>query len=271
MWSRVACGCLRSILGNDKGGDRGQAKLLESARQMRGNIGQDGYLAFLDSLVKEVDSVSMNKWALIRWPVPLPSYRAKLGCLNRMLDQLLEEGMDENVRKEGLRARTLAVLIRQLGAEKSVRSLEAEALRAKTEVSMEDMLKRTPDGLETPTYTVLAERGVYEVREYSEFSVCSFNMKEAPEQAGFGAFNALAGYIFGKNKEEKKMAMTTPVINHGKSQKMSFIMPSSYWTPDASAPPTPLEDSGVVLEQKGGGMIAASQQVAVLWFGGFAR
>ena len=249
-----------------------KARLLECARRMRGNIGEAGYIAFLESLLKEVDSVSDNKWAMRRWPVPLPSYRAKLGCLNRMLVQLLQEGMDENVQKEGVRARTLAVLLRQLGTEKSVRGLEAEALKAKIEVSMEDMLKRTPEGLETPAYTVMAEKGTYEVREYGEFSVCSFDMNEAPEKAGFAAFNSLAGYIFGKNQEEVKMQMTTPVINHGKSRKMSFIMPSRYWVEngDSSSPPTPMPDSGVVLEQGGGGMIATSTQVAVMWFGGFA-
>jgi hypothetical protein len=95
-------------------------------------------------------------------------------------------------------------------------------------------------------------------------------MKSSPEKAGFGAFNALAGYIFGSNKEQVKMAMTTPVINHGTTQKMSFVMPSNYWKTDAATPPTPMEGSGVTLENRGGGMIGSSSQVAVVWFGGFA-
>jgi hypothetical protein len=127
--------------------------LLETARQLRGK-GDAVYIAFLESLLKEVDSVKGNKWALRRWPVPLPSYRAKLGCLNRMLEQLLQEGMDENVRREGVRARTLAVLLRQLELTSGVRALESEATKAKTEVSMADMLKRTPENLETPMYQV---------------------------------------------------------------------------------------------------------------------
>ena len=57
------------------------------------------------------------------------------------------------------------------------------------------MLDRTPEGLETPKYEVLAEKGAWEVREYQEFSVCSTEMQNGP-----GAFNTLAGYIFGKNK-----------------------------------------------------------------------
>jgi len=188
-----------------------KTKLLETARQLR-TKGDPVYTAFLERLLQEVDGVAENSWAMTRWPIPLPSYRLKLGCLNRMVTELLKEGMDENVRREGVRARTLAVLLRQLETSQGVRKLEAEAGKAKLEVSMADMLKRTPDGLETPKYQVAAEKGSWEVREYEEFSVCSFDMKSSPEKAGFGAFNALAGYIFGKNQEQLKMAMTTPGV-----------------------------------------------------------
>ena len=195
--------------------------------------------------------------------------RTKLGTLNRMLNSLLQEGIDENVRRQGVRARTLAVLVRQLETVKGVRALEAEALHGKSTATMADMLRRTPEGLETPSYKVKAEKGSWEVREYEEFSVCSFEMGESPAQAGFGAFNSLAGYIFGGNQESVKMAMTTPVINHGTSNKMSFVMPSSYWKQNRVAP-TPMPDSGVKLEERGGGMIGKGSQVAVMWFGGFA-
>ena len=247
-----------------------KTQLLEAARQLRVQ-GDAVYFAFLDALLAEVDSVRGNVWAMRRWPVALPSYRVKLGCLSRLLDELAKEGVDENVRREGVRSRTLALVLRQLGETTGVRALEAEAKRAKKEVTMADMLARTPADLETPRFSVVAEKGAWEVREYDDFSVCSFDMAASPEKAGFGAFNALAGYIFGGNKEQVKMKMTTPVINHGASSKMSFIMPSNYWAPEAAgSAPTPAQDSGVRVETKGGGMIAASQQVAALWFGGFA-
>merc|ERR1740117_1245221 len=51
---------------------------------------------------------------------------------------------------------------------------------------------------------------------------------------------------------------------------MSFIMPSDYWKSSNTQTPTPMADSGVKLESSGGGMIASSKQVAVMWFGGFA-
>ena len=244
-------------------------KFIEISRQMRVN-GEAEYLAFLETLLNEVDSVKNNKFAMTRWPIAIPSYRVKLGCLNRVLTQLLEEGMDENVRREGLRIRTLATLVRQLEVSKDVRALESDALNGKNEVTMADMLKRTPAGLETPAYKVLEEKGRWELRQYVDFSVCSFDMQASPERAGYGAFNALAGYIFGRNQEQVKMAMTTPVINHGASKKMSFVMPSTYWNENAPPAPTPMADSGVKLEGSGGGMISKSAQVAVVWFGGFA-
>ena len=118
--------------------------LLESARQLRAK-GDAVYTAFLERLLQEVDGVAENSWAMTRWPIPLPSYRVKLGCLNRMVTELLNDGMDENVRREGVRARTLAVLLRQLETSQGVRKLETEADKAKLEVSMADMLKRTPE------------------------------------------------------------------------------------------------------------------------------
>mmetsp|Transcript_41589 Transcript_41589/g.83321 ORF Transcript_41589/g.83321 Transcript_41589/m.83321 type:complete len:194 (-) Transcript_41589:177-758(-) len=129
---------------------------------------------------------------------------------------------------------------------------------------MEEMLARTPQGLETPQYEVLAEKGTWEVRAYAEFSVCSTDMQSGP-----GAFNALAGYIFGGNQEEQKMAMTTPVISSPQTNTMSFVMPSAYWTPE-SQPPTPLPSAPVEIQGGGGGLTAGSDTVAVMWFGGFA-
>ena len=61
------------------------------------------------------------------------------------------------------------------------------------------------------------------------------------------------------------MIFFLPVINHGSSQKMSFVMPSNYWkTQSGASPPTPMADSGVNLESSGGGMIASSNQVSLL-------
>ena len=76
-----------------------KTQLLEAVRQLRVQ-GDAVYFAFLDALLAEVDSVRGNVWAMRRWPVALPSYRVKLGCLSRLLDELAKEGVDENVRRD---------------------------------------------------------------------------------------------------------------------------------------------------------------------------
>lgn len=44
-----------------------------------------------------------------------------------------------------------------------------------------------------------------------------------PATAGMKAFNALAGYIFGSNAEQQKMAMTTPVLT-STAGTMQFVV-----------------------------------------------
>merc|ERR1712146_878590 len=99
-----------------------------------------------------------------------------------------------------------------------------------------------------------------------------------------GAFNSLAGYIFGKNVQGEKMAMTTPVITVGDlsggrmsdprktangATKMSFVLPSRFWEEGISDAPQPLKDSNVLLESSVCGL-SDVESIAVLWFGGYA-
>jgi hypothetical protein len=154
---------------------------------------------------------------------------------------------------------------------------------------MEEMLERTPADLETPKYDVVYKRSSWEIRKYAPFAVCSTMMSLQAPQPGKGgpggpvAFNSLAGYIFGRNVEQEKMAMTTPVISSGdisvgeassspsNERKMSFVMPSRFWNESTlSSAPRPMDGSGVVLEENGGGLIAETNNIAVLWFGGYA-
>ena len=70
----------------------------------------------------------------------------------------------------------------------------------------------TPADLYTPTYTVLRRSAPkdYEIRSYEPFTV----IKRRMDAGGTGtAFSSLAGYIFGANKQQKKMAITTPVFS----------------------------------------------------------
>ena len=47
--------------------------------------------------------------------------------------------------------------------------------------------------------------------------------KATPSGEGGGAFNTLAGYIFGKNDRQQKMSMTTPVFTDSQG-KMQFVV-----------------------------------------------
>lgn len=271
-------------------------EMYEQIRQLRmqNNSISPIWDTFFDSLVDEVRSVEGNKWAMRRWLIPLPSYRIKLGAFNRMWKQLVEQEK-ELVQRSGsaqtereTQRRALGVLLGQLRTTAGIRRLEKESIqRKKREGSIEEMLDRTPKGLETPSYKVLHHKKTWEVRQYDSFSVCSLSMMPSPTDnegdtapaakqgtVGGGAFNSLAGYIFGKNQEAQKMAMTTPVITSGSRSRMSFVMPSNYWGNGEALQkaPRPVDGSGVVLQADGGGLVAEEQPaVAVKWFGGYAN
>lgn len=249
--------------------------------------------ATLDSALAAVDAAPTGGLAR-RWPLPLPSRRSKLGAYGRLLEELLEEepgggARFENDASGALRRRFLLVILRQLRAKKGVWALETEARQRRANGErMDEMLRRTPPNLETPTYTVLKSAASlpYEIRQYDEFAVCSTVRERAvsadgpkismPSMPAAGGFQALAGYIFGGNSASEKMAMTTPVLSTPPSAdgavpgSMSFVLPSRYWGVGASdGPPAPL-DAGVAIASKGGGALEASDTLAALWFGGFA-
>ncbi len=65
--------------------------------------------------------------------------------------------------------------------------------------------------IEEPEYRVVRELGDIEVREYAAYTVAEIVVPGPAADAGNQAFPVLAGYIFGKNKGERKFAMTAPV------------------------------------------------------------
>ncbi|XP_023739122.1 uncharacterized protein LOC111887200 [Lactuca sativa] len=87
---------------------------------------------------------------------------------------------------------------------------------------------KTPD-LETPKYQILKRTATYEVRKYSPFVIVE---TQSDKLAGSTGFNDVAGYIFGKNSREEKIAMTTPVFTQAFDSKMSkmsiqIVIPSN--------------------------------------------
>jgi hypothetical protein len=64
-----------------------------------------------------------------------------------------------------------------------------------------------------------------ELRRYAPYVVAEVVLEAGAADAGSQAFPILAGYIFGKNKGERKMAMTAPVTQTAAPVKMAMTAP----------------------------------------------
>ena len=77
------------------------------------------------------------------------------------------------------------------------------------------------------------------MRTYEAYAVAELTEKRPDGDA----FNVLAAYFFGKNSEEKAMAMTMPV--EMVDGAMAFVLPKA----DADAPPAPTDDQVTIGER----------------------
>jgi hypothetical protein len=116
--------------------------------------------------------------------------------------------------------------------------------------------------IETPKYTVIQTINDVEIREYPSLVVAKTPLNSASfDQAGNQGFRSIAGYIFGGNETQEKIAMTAPVVmNMGDSAWMYFVMPSAY---AKNALPKPSASNVRIVEE-------ASKVLAVLRYGGFS-
>jgi SOUL heme-binding protein len=139
------------------------------------------------------------------------------------------------------------------------------------------MTSNTAQALEQPKYTVVQSNDVYEIRKYEPYIVAEVVVPGPESEAGNQAFSLLGGYIFGKNKGDRKLEMTapvvqTPVTTPAASTKIEmtapvvqtpttngflvqFMMPSAY---TLATLPEPL-DPKVKLRQVEGKTVAAHQ------------
>ena len=114
--------------------------------------------------------------------------------------------------------------------------------------------------IEQPKFTVLRTTEVFEVRKYVPYVVAEVVVAGPATEAGSQAFPILAGYIFGKNKGERKFDMTAPVTQTPAAEGflVQFMMPGAY---TLATLPEPL-DARVKLRE------VPEQTVAVIKYSG---
>jgi hypothetical protein len=91
---------------------------------------------------------------------------------------------------------------------------------------------------ETYQYEVLKEYGTFEVRKYEPAVFTSVKLDSGSyKSVSSKGFNILAGYIFGGNESNKKIAMTTPVsMDLSDKMTMRFLVPTKHDKKDLPKP-----------------------------------
>ena len=92
------------------------------------------------------------------------------------------------------------------------------------------ILPMSSHATEEPEFQVIRTLGDIEVRQYSGYTVAEVVVPGPSSEAGNQAFPILAGYIFGKNKGERKLAMTAPVTQAAVPVKMEMTAPVTQTT-----------------------------------------
>ena len=221
---------------------------------------RDKFLDYVDTVRNTPSKLArrpLMRYAPVSWPA------RDLAALDRVLDI---GGVPED---EASKRRVVLSTLRQLANTRGVLKLEREARRrARLAASFNEMLERTPK-IGTPAFEIIEDGKDFQVRKYDDFAVVRTARQRTvsddgvklgePKMSGAGAFQALAGYIFGKNKREEKMAMTTPVFT--RAGQMEFVLPAEYWK-DLGKAPAPV--SNVELTYGEGGFVAAA------YYGGYA-
>tara|TARA_B100000073_G_scaffold329113_1_gene316320 strand:+ start:1266 stop:1784 length:519 start_codon:yes stop_codon:yes gene_type:complete len=119
------------------------------------------------------------------------------------------------------------------------------------------------DSYEEPRFEVISRFSGFEIRKYFDSIQAIVETKGRDWQSSTDGFRRIAGYIFGRNKSEQRIAMTAPVFfwNDNEKSMMAFIMPSAYSMSDLPQP----NDEGIKLEKIQG------KKFAVLRFSGLSR
>lgn len=78
---------------------------------------------------------------------------------------------------------------------------------------------------EEPDYQVVQQLEGAEIRQYQPYVAAQVLVAGPADDAGSQAFPILAGYIFGKNKGDKKFAMTAPVTQTAQPTQLEMTAP----------------------------------------------
>lgn len=118
------------------------------------------------------------------------------------------------------------------------------------------------DKIEMPAYSVIKKYGSIEIRQYPNMIVAQTNlMQSTQDQRMSGGFRTIAGYIFGGNDRNQKIAMTAPVVmKMGDTASMYFMMPKQY---NSTQLPKPNSSKVEIVNER-------ARVLAVIRFGGFS-
>jgi hypothetical protein len=118
------------------------------------------------------------------------------------------------------------------------------------------------DKIEMPAYSVIKKYGSMEIRQYPNMVVAqTMLMQSTQEQKMSGGFRTIAGYIFGGNDRNQKIAMTAPVVmKMGDTASMYFMMPKQY---NSTQLPKPNSNKVEIVNER-------ARVLAVIRFGGFS-
>ena len=126
-----------------------------------------------------------------------------------------------------------------------------------------------------PNYQVLNDYGHIQIRQYPALVVAQTEVTADYKNSSSQGFQRLAGYIFGNNKKQQKIAMTAPVIQEQEAETiamtapviqqksgtvwlMAFVLPSNY---SVATAPVPLDPAVLIKEIPG-------KKVAVIRYSG---
>lgn len=117
--------------------------------------------------------------------------------------------------------------------------------------------------IETPEYQLVKKYDEVEIRRYPKMIVAKTALSDNSfSNSGNQGFRTIAGYIFGGNEANQKIAMTAPVVmNMGDSASMYFVMPKKY---SKDQLPKPSSSDVRIVEE-------AEKTLAVITYGGYSN